>query len=356
MRKIKYYSDCSHFKGDIPCKYHKQEGVHCEDCKYYEPKNNIILIIKLGAVGDVIRTTALLHKIRKEHPDSLIWWLTETPEVLPKAIDKIYPFDLKSILTLKATHFTKLINLDKDPHACGLTNELSSDQKFGFILKNGKPAPVNSLAEHKFITGLFDDISRENTKNYLQEIFEICGWKFNGEQYILDCDDSIKWNIPNDNKKIIGLNTGCGGRWTSRLWAENNWSELIKGLQKAGFFPILLGGEQEDEKNKRLAKATGAYYPGHFTFREFISLMNQCDIIVSAVTMAMHIAIGLKKPLILMNNIFNKNEFELYGRGAIIEPDKPCKCYFSPTCKNKQYFCMDHLPPKKILDHIINNH
>ena len=37
--------------------------------------------------------------------------------------------------------------------------------------------------------------------------------------------------------------------------------------------------------------------------------MDQCDVVVSQVTMAMHIAIGLGKRLILMNNIFNRNEF-----------------------------------------------
>ena len=49
-----------------------------------------------------------------------------------------------------------------------------------------------------------------------------------------------------------------------------------------------------------------------------------------------------------MNNIFNPNEFELYGRGEIVSPDKECTCYFSPSCKNEKYFCMDHLPVEKI--------
>lgn len=310
------------------------------------------MIIKLGAVGDVIRTTPLLYKIWKEYPDSLVWWLTNTPEVLPALVDKVFPFSLESIVSLKAIHFRSVINLDKDMHACALTDVLMSDGKSGFILKNGKPAPVNQLAESKFLTGIFDDVNQANTKSYLEEIFEICGWKFSGEEYILDCDSSIRWDIPNEGKKIIGLNTGCGGRWVTRLWNEKNWIELINKIQNSGMFPMLLGGEQEDEKNRRLSKLTGVYYPGHFTFKEFISLVNKCDIVVSAVTMAMHIAIGLKKPLILMNNIFNKNEFELYGRGEIIEPDKPCICFFSPACKNKDYFCLDHLTPDSIFNAI----
>jgi heptosyltransferase-2 len=345
---VKYFRDCKFFRGDIPCKPHKLYNYHCETCSSYSPKKDIILIIKLGAVGDVIRTTPLLHKIWKEEPDSLVWWLTYTPDVLPSSIDKIFGMNLESILVLESTKFKTVINLDKDPHACGLMNKLNADKKIGFELKEGKPSPINSLAEHKFQTGLFDDVSQANRKSYLEEIFEICGWKFEGQEYLLDVDESFKWSIPNEGKKIIGLNTGCGGRWVSRLWADENWIKLGKLLKDNGYFPMYLGGEQENEKNLFLSKAAGCYYPGHFSFQGFISLMNHCDAIVSAVTMAMHIAVGLKKPLILMNNIFNKYEFELYGRGEIVEPDKECKCFFSPNCKNEEYFCMEHLKPEKI--------
>lgn len=358
MEQPRYFRDCRYFRGDIPCRQHKEEGVHCESCNYYEPKKDIILIIKLGAVGDVIRTTPLLYKIWKEHPDSLVWWLTYTPDVLPKEIDKVFPFTLESILTLRATEFKLLINLDKDLQACALAKQITAGEKYGFILKDGKPAPVNEKAEWKFLSGLFDDVNQANTKSYLEEMFEICGWEFGGEEYILDCDSSIEWKIPNEGKKIVGLNTGCGGRWVSRLWSEENWERLIRLLQEGGYFPMLLGGEQEDEKNRRLSDKTGAYYPGHFSFGEFISLMNRCDLIVSAVTMGMHIAIGLKKPLVLMNNIFNRNEFELYGRGEIVEPDMECRCFFSPKCKNPEYFCMEHLSADKIFGavrRIMNN-
>ena len=44
--------------------------------------------------------------------------------------------------------------------------------------------------------------------------------------------------------------------------------------------------------------------------------------------MALHIAIGLSKHVVLLNNIFNKNEFHLYGKGKIIEPAVNCiGCY-----------------------------
>ena len=50
--------DCRHFKGDVPCKPHKEHGVHCvdehgQDCGYFDRTTKKILIIKLGAIGDI---------------------------------------------------------------------------------------------------------------------------------------------------------------------------------------------------------------------------------------------------------------------------------------------------------------
>ncbi len=349
---IIFHSDCRYFNGYIPCKPHKNFGYHCVDCPIYDKTDGIILIIKLGAIGDVIRTTPLIHKFKKVYPTKKIWWLTYSPDILPSIVDKIFTFDTESIEILKSTKFDIAINLDKDLQAGTLFSSINADSKFGFTSVNGVPAPVNELAKHKFITGLFDDVSKSNKKSYLEEMFEICGWKFEGEEYILDCDTSIKWDLMNQGKKVIGLNTGCGARWVSRLWPDENWIELIQKIQEAGYFPLLLGGKQEDEKNKYYAEETGAYYPGYFSIPVFVSLMNQCDMIVSAVTMGMHIAIALKKKLILMNNIFNPNEFELYGRGELVMPSVDCTCYFSPKCKNSEYFCMEHLSVNSMYDAI----
>ena len=62
-----------------------------------------ILIIKLGALGDVIRTTPLLHKLNEANPRPEIWWLTLVPEILPKSIDRILTFTPQDIATIRAT-------------------------------------------------------------------------------------------------------------------------------------------------------------------------------------------------------------------------------------------------------------
>ena len=349
VKDLKY--DCRHFRGDIPCSPSKLHHVHCidaqgNDCQHYDRVSKRILIIKLGALGDVIRTTPLLHKLKEVEPHAEIWWLTLSPEVVPSSVDQILAFTPKSLAILQATSFDVLYCLDKDKEACAVASQVNATVKKGYTLHNGKCVPIDAAGEHKYLTGVFDDISQKNTKSYQQEIFEICGYEFHGEKYIMPRVGEYEWKLPK-KKLIVGLNTGCGGRWTSRLWPEKNWVALAKKLKKAGYVPLLLGGEQEHGKNLRLAKASGAKYLGHFPMPQFTSEVAQCDVIVTAVTMAMHMAIGQNKNIVLFNNIFNKHEFELYGRGEILEPDFECSCFYSPTCPNN---CMQYLSVERVFD------
>lgn len=348
--KMKISHDCRHFKGDIPCSYHKKENVVCDSCPYYDPIEQKILIIKLGAAGDVIRTTPLLRKLKQVYPQSYITWLTLTPNLVPSDwVDQILPFDLKSIVALQAAHFDLLINLDKDLEACALARQISAREKKGFSLSElNRCQPIDADSEHKFLTGIFDTVNKSNTKSYPQEIFEICGFEFQGEKYLLSnfAEHNYQWDIP-ESKPLVGLNTGCGGRWTSRLWQEPNWIELAQKLKNYGKGVLILGGPEEHDKNLRIAAQSGATYLGHFPLEQFINLVDQCDLVVTAVTMATHIAIGLEKKIVLFNNIFNKHEFELYGLGKILEPAVKCDCFFARECPHNS---MQHIYVDTVLE------
>ena len=351
LREVKF--DCIHFRGDIPCAPNKKSGEVCPTCKEYKAIKTKILIIKLGALGDVIRSTPLITRFRKKYPNAHITWVTHSPAILPAdKIDKIYKFDFNSVYHITHQQYDVAINLDKEMEACSLLADVNAKEKFGFIWKNNHIDIANENAEHKLMTGLFDSLSIKNQKNYLEEIFEICGFDFQKEPYLLNYNEELAedWKLLREkagNKIIVGLNTGCGKRWSTRLWPSDYWIELIVDLQKANYFPVLLGGEDEDSMNKLYHDKTGAYYPGTFSLEEFIALTSNCDIIVTAVSMMMHIAIGLKKPMLLFNNIFNKHEFELYGKGIIVEPHSGCDCYYGNSCKRSKN-CMQDISVEKV--------
>ena len=396
MKKEDVRYDCSYFQGHIPCKPNKQFDVQCDDCSHYDnTKSSIkkldtkelilkeiykicnfsnlvskkesttevanktkILFIKLGAIGDVIRTTPLLERYKKEFGDCHFSWITHSPQVLPKEqVDLVYKWNESSVSFLAHQNFDIAINLDKDKEACMFLALVNSKKKFGFIWQDGHINTATDQAEHKLITGIFDHISKKNTKNYLEEIFEICHFDFNGEEYQINLhqDLSNAWSKRLDelagDKIIIGLNTGCGLRWKTRLWPKKYWINLINELEKQGYFCLLMGGKDEDKMNRFYAKETNATYLGTFSLEEFIAITNNTDIIVTPVSMMMHIALALSKQLMLFHNIFNVNEFELYNRGVIIEPTSGCDCYFGSTCSRKKS-CMQDISVQDVLVNI----
>lgn len=329
-----FKAHCLHFKGQVPCKPHKLHGYHCNDCPAFTPVEKKILIIKLGAIGDVIRTTPLVTRYKQLYPNAKFTWITLSPAILPaEHIHEILPLDTATVLYVQNTHFDIAINLDKEKEAGALLASVSAEEKHGFILQNGEIHPINEKAWHKFETGLFDDVSKANTLNYCTEIFDICGMQYEGEPYLLSnhADKGYVWNL-DKSKPIIGLNTGCGDRWTTRLWSIEKWVVLAKQLIEAGHTVLLLGGKQEHERNLEIEAGSGALYLGHFSLPQFINLIDQCTLVVTQVTMGMHLTLGLRKKIVLMNNIFNKHEFDLFGQGKIVEPEKSCKCFYRGSC------------------------
>lgn len=346
--------DCRHFRTGIPCKPNKVSGEVCTTCAQYDPVKTRILIIKLGALGDVIRTTPLLEKFRNTHEGVHFTWLTLSPAILPQdQIDIIYKWNETSLFVIGNSEYDIAINLDKDVEACMLLSKVNAGKKYGFTWENGHVAPATDRAVHKLMTGFFDQLSRANTKSYLEEIFEICHFEFSGEQYQINLNTSYashwKQELRNlaGSKPIVGLNTGCGPRWNTRLWSEESWEKLAGELSESGYFPVFLGGELEHEKNLRMS-AGGAFYPGHFSLEEFIGLTDACDIVVTQVSMMMHIATALRKKLVLCNTIFNAREFELYGRGVLVEPQSGCECYYGNTCV-RGTSCMHDISPEQML-------
>ncbi len=126
------------------------------------------------------------------------------------------------------------------------------------------------------------------------------------------------------------------------------WIELIKLLKARGLQPFLLGGAEEVETSARLVAETGCLVSGVQPLETFYAMIERCQCIVSAVTMA----IGARTPLVLLNNIFNRYEFELYGRGEIVEPPTPCDCYYSGVCRTGRN-CINEISPEAVFEAIL---
>src|SRR3989339_2221331 len=114
---IKYNLNCKYFIFDRPCKYHKQKDIICSNCTYCKKIDKRILIIKLDALGDVLRTLSILPSLKKKYPNSYITWITRK-NALPlfknlDLVDRVIDYeDPLSITLLHTTKFDIVINVD----------------------------------------------------------------------------------------------------------------------------------------------------------------------------------------------------------------------------------------------------
>jgi heptosyltransferase-2 len=351
-RKIDF--DCKYFQGDRPCIWHKQEGLLCT-CKHFDRIQEQILIIKLDAMGDVLRTTALLPPLAKEHPTASIAWITR-PESRPLLernpyISEIISYGPDALIQLQVRDFDRIINLDAGKISSSLASMARSSRKDGYVLDaRGFVLPTNTAARRWLEMGIFDDLKKGGTRTYQDIMSEILGLESRKHQYVLNLSeeeraagrDHLKQLCINFDKPIIGLNTGGGARWPFKQWRAEGYSALmdrISSITPVQF--VLLGGPAERERNKRLLTTTSApvFDSGSDNpVRHFAAILSCCDLVVTGDTLAMHIALALGIRTVVLFGPTSSTEIDLYGLGEKIMPDMKClscyktSCDFVPNC------------------------
>lgn len=350
-------TDCKYFPGDRPCKPNKTENKKCDDCEYYSPIKFKILIIKLDAVGDVLRTTSILHALKKKYPDSHITWLTKSSAkdifINNDFVDNVLLFDSPDLIArLNVEEFDFLIHPDASPMSASLASIIKAKNKKGFGMNRlGQVIPFDDSAIEWLEMGAFDEFKKKNRKTYQQIIHELSGLEYKKGEIILNLTEDelafknafLKKYYLSKFKTIVGLNTGASRRWQLKQWRFEGFKELISKLQMHKEIGILLfGGEDEVDRNSELKKLfpviidTGSQN----TLRQFFALMDIPNIILTGDTLALHVAAALKKKVICYFGPTSSAEIEEYGRIKKIYPNMECLVCYKPEC-DFQPNCMD---------------
>lgn len=284
-----------------------------------------ILIIKLGAKGDIVRTLPIALALKKKYPDSKISWLTKESNkefvknsphvdsvfVLPYEEDK--PFDL-------------LYNFDIDEEATLLANKIQADKKYGFFSQDGFAAAFNMGAEY-YLNTLFDDETKKtNKKTYQEMMFMAAELPYNKEFHPITLKEKDreyaeefvrKNNLKTEN--LIGIHVGSSPRWPSKFWPIEKIQEFVLKSREKGYEVLLFAGPDDIDKRKKivsdLQKNQVKVYlnnPGN-TDIEFAALVNLCEFLVCGDTFALHVSLALSKKTIALFFCTSPDEVEGYG-------------------------------------------
>lgn len=358
--------DCAHFKGDRPCTYNKTEGILCNECNHYKPISFKILIVKLDAIGDVLRTTSILIPLKKKYPDSYIEWCTrKNASDLFKnniLVDEVITIEDDALFRIKSESYDLVINLDTSKISSSIAAIATAKEKIGFVLN--KKGYVETTSDKSLVwleMSAFDNVKKSNTKSYQQIMYDILELDLPAEPPLLLFTDAERRKIHerkfykkiNYKLPVIGLNVGIGTKWPSKGWPINRWKELIEKLGTSKYNLLLLGGPEEIEIINQLKEEykflidTGC----DNSILEFAAIVELCHLVITADTLALHIATALSKKIIALFGPTSANEIELYGKGVKLMSPDGCKCYYRKYCSEKES-CMEKITSDMVLDAI----
>ena len=356
--------ECIHFRGDKPCAFKRL----CHGCPHFEAFPTRILIIKCRAQGDVLRTTPLLPALKRKYPLSHISWLVdqESDQLLlhNRSIDRLHPYDLENVLSLLVEQFDVLVSLDKEPGLTSIATMIKARQKFGFGMNDcGNLTIFNAASDYAYRLGVDDELKFfRNQKTYQEIICDIAEVPYQRDEYIFNLPDEAKAKADSFFKRhrisrrrpAVGLNTGAGTKFETKQWPAEHFLKLISLLtRELGASVFLLGGPREKEMNHFLARKTRAkvYNTGtDNSLPEFAGFMSRMDLVVCSDTLAMHLAIALRKKVVALFGPTCPQEIELYGRGVKLFSGAPCAPCYKQTCTDGK--CMTEIMPDTVFQEI----
>jgi len=322
----------------------------CDDCPHYDPMGVRILIIKLAATGDVLRTTPILAALKRLHPQSHITWVTR-PRALElleglDEIDRALPLDVDTLARLPAERFDLVVCLDKEPAATGLATQVDAADTRGFVLgPHGNPLPANENAAYAYRLGLDDDLKFHGSRmTYQQVVFGAVGLPWSREEYRLELPARARTRANelfaaldlDPAARLVGLNVGAGEAFAYKAWRVKGWAELAElAEERLGARVCLLGGPRDRERVEAVAALCSERVldPGATpSILEFAALLEHCDAVVSGDTLGLHLALALRRPVVAVFGSTAPQELDLYGRGQKIVPAIGCHPCYKRSC------------------------
>jgi ADP-heptose:LPS heptosyltransferase len=363
------HTDCRHYKGSMPCSFHKRDGRPCEGCTDYDKIQTRILIVKLAAVGDVLRTTSILPPLRKKYPGAHITWVTKLNAApLLKGnpfVDRILAVEENYLEFLRNEKFDIGICLDADMHSATILANASCTTIFGFVADaSGRVTPVNELANHWWMLGLNDAMKRQNRRTYQAIMYEICELPLPvapPQMAVPEADLAAAKEFAEKSglrrfRKVLGLNSGGGGRWQHKKWTFDGYTGFITQFRQRhpDTAILLLGGPEEEELNKEIIRVVGdAVIDGgcRNSLMRFGALIAQTDCVLTSDSLAMHVSVALGKTTTVLVGPTSPWELDVFGKGAIVHTDIECLACYLSRC-DKQVHCMNTLPVSTVLEQV----
>jgi lipopolysaccharide heptosyltransferase I len=315
------------------------------------------LIIRLSSLGDIIHALPAFAALRTKFPESRISWVVE-----PKGkeiLDLVSGLD--EIIVLHKKRWWRDINRLKRRDRVALDFQglvksallayLSRAQKrIGFSRQNLRE-PLAAV----FYTEKLEKISEDGHvagKNL--RLLTKLGIEETRLEFPLKISDDLREKVRSQfgklgfsrDKKLVIYNLGAA--WETKRWFPERWAEVIKAVNRADQFPLLLwGNDAERELALRVNAKTGVSLAPFLSVKEVFALLKEGALLISGDTFALQAACALGIPTVGIfgpTNPRRNGPFRCDDKVAYYEIE--CSLCYKKTCPTLE--CLKKITPEEV--------
>lgn len=316
------------------------------------PKTGRILIVRLSAIGDVIRTLPAIHLLRRELPRAYLGWAVENaPYSLIQGhpdIDKFFVFPKKQIQqAIKRANFKEAKRLIKDFGA-----ELKAEKfEIAIDMQNlFKSGIVTLLSGAKTRIGY--GLGREGSKFFLTHTVKppfktyqkmpFVDWQMELVRRLGVTDGDVRFILPDYaveestidqflKRNNIAPPYFClapGTSWPNKSWTPEGMAALADRLSSYG--KVLIIGSELDRKIAdqvlQLTKTNPIDTIAKFNLRELAVLLRKARLYIGGDTGPMHLAVAVETQVVAWFGPTSPLVHGPYQAGAVIlKSDLSCQ-------------------------------
>jgi heptosyltransferase-2 len=329
---------------------------------------NPILILKTAALGDVLRTTSILPGLHERYEEPRITWVTAPGAVdlvrthplirSVEAIDVASDSSVAEVTSrLSATCWARVISLDDEAAVARIASGVNTKRMSGAYVRSDGTLGYTPDTASWFDMGLLsvfgkaaaDGLKAGNQRSHPQIYADMLGLRMGRPALHLPADSKAFARAFEArsglaaHRPLVGLNTGAGGRWTSKQLDVERTVETAVHVHRSrrgrvGF--LVLGGPPELERNRAILEGLGraglkAVDGGtDNALLEFAALVGLCDALLASDSLALHLGVALDVRTVAFFAPTSAAEIELYGRGEKVLSTAPDYCSYRKDADN----------------------
>lgn len=331
----------------------------------------MILIARVHQLGNIVKSTPILHALRAAHDPAWIAWLT-APAAAPllrgnPLLDEVIEYRWENVPLLLARRFDLVVALEADPAEVALAQMVPAGRRLGYALDpSGKLVPAGPESVPFASLSISDQARfRENTLTVPELLFQLVGVPYEGQEttVCLSAEDKqyarqllCDLGVDPGGDTVIALATGGNSaRFETKDWPPEHFAALARLLSRETDARLLLvGGPAEEAVNSRLAAQLGELVIDtgcHHSITQFCALLSLCDLVISADAFPLQAAVAVGSHVVGVFGPTPPQEIPLFGRGRKVVTDMPCgPCYIrSRSACPHAGACMPGITPERVL-------